>query len=56
MVVKEYLTPSGESPFGDWFGDLDPQAAAKVAIAVTRLGQGNLSNIKGIGPGCSNTG
>jgi putative addiction module killer protein len=51
MDVKEYLTLNGESPFGDWFDDLDPQAAAKVAIAITRLGQGNLSNVKGVGAG-----
>ena len=49
--VREYLTPDGESPFGVWFDDLDAQAAAKVTIAVTRIGQGNLSNVKGVGSG-----
>ena len=51
MDVLEYLTPDGRSPFGAWFEELDPQAAAKVTIAVTRIGQGNLSNVKGVGAG-----
>jgi putative addiction module killer protein len=33
------------------FEDLDPRAAAKVAVALTRLGQGNMSNVKGVGGG-----
>jgi putative addiction module killer protein len=51
MDVREYLTPSGDSPFGEWFDDLDAQVAAKIAIAVMRLGQGNVSNVKGVGAG-----
>lgn len=51
MDVLEYLKPNGDSPFGAWFDDLNPQAAAKVAIATTRIGQGNLSNVKGVGAG-----
>jgi putative addiction module killer protein len=51
MDVLEYLTPKGDSPFGAWFDDLDPQAAAKVTIALIRIGQGNLSNVKGVGSG-----
>jgi len=49
MDVREYLTADGESPFGEWFADLDAQAAAKVTIAIARIGQGNLSNVKGVG-------
>jgi putative addiction module killer protein len=51
MDVLEYLTPEGVSPFGGWFGDLDPAAAVKVTIALIRMGQGNLSNVKGVGSG-----
>jgi putative addiction module killer protein len=51
MDVLQYLTSKGESPFGAWFDDLDAQAAAKITIAVTRIGQGNLSNVKGVGSG-----
>jgi putative addiction module killer protein len=51
MQVLEYLDSGGRSPFRRWFDGLDPRAAAKIAIAVTRLGQGNLSNVKGVGGG-----
>jgi putative addiction module killer protein len=51
LDVQEYLTPRGDCPFGAWFDDLDPQAAAKVTIALMRIGQGNLSNVKGVGSG-----
>ena len=51
MDVREYLTPKGDSPFGGWFDDLDARAAAKVTIALIRIGQGNLSNVKGVGSG-----
>lgn len=51
MDVREYLTAGGESPFGAWFDDLDPRAAAKITVALSRLGQGNLSNVKGVGAG-----
>ena len=51
MEIVEYLDSNGRSPFTRWFNDLDPQSAAKVTIALTRLGQGNLSNVKGISAG-----
>lgn len=49
--VLEYLDASGRSPYGEWFGVLNAPAAAKVTTAVTRLAQGNFSNLKGIGSG-----
>jgi putative addiction module killer protein len=51
LDIQTYLTLEGESPFGDWFDDLDSQVAARVTIALTRIGQGNLSNAKGVGSG-----
>jgi putative addiction module killer protein len=51
MQLLEYLETNGRSPFARWFDGLDPTAAAKVTIALTRLGQGNLSNAKGVGGG-----
>jgi putative addiction module killer protein len=51
MQVLEYLDPAGKSLFGGWFDGLDAQAAAKVAIGLTRLRDGNLSNVKGVGAG-----
>ncbi len=44
--VEEYLRADGSSPYGEWFGRLDPQAAAKVAIATLRLELGNTSRVK----------
>jgi len=49
--VREYLDHEGSSPFAVWFDDLNAPAAAKVTMAVTRLGQGNFSNVKGVGSG-----
>jgi len=51
MLVLEYLDSDRRSPFGRWFDGLDAQAAAKVAIALARIGQTNLSNVKGVGGG-----
>lgn len=51
MVVEEYIREDGSNPFGSWFDDLDPQAAAKVATATLRLEKGNRSNVKWIGGG-----
>lgn len=51
MIVEEYIREDGSNPFGSWFGDLYPQAAAKVATATLRLEMGNTSNVKWIGGG-----
>jgi putative addiction module killer protein len=49
--VREYLDRNGRSLYAEWFDSLNAQAAAKVAIAVTRLAQGNYSNVKSVGSG-----
>jgi putative addiction module killer protein len=51
MQILEYHDPAGRSPFQSWFDGLDPQAAAKITVALTRLAQGNFSSVKGIGSG-----
>ena len=51
IEVREYTDPHGRSPFQQWFEDLDARAAAKVTVALTRLAQGNVSNVKGVGGG-----
>ncbi len=51
MQVLEYLDREGRSVFGRWFDDLDSRAAAKVAIAVARLSNSNLSGLKSVGGG-----
>ena len=51
MKILEYLDAAGESPYRDWFDNLDVRAAAKVTVALTRVELGNLSNVKGVGSG-----
>jgi putative addiction module killer protein len=49
--LRYYLADDGRSPFEDWFTGLDVQAGAKVAVALARLEQGNVSNAKSVGAG-----
>ena len=49
--VREHLAADGSSPYAKWFNALNAPAAAKVAIAITRMAQGNLSNAKSVGGG-----
>ena len=49
--ILEYQDIAGRSPFKDWFDELDAVAAAKINVALTRLGQGNVSSVKGVGGG-----
>ena len=51
MQILEYLDSAGDSPYRNWFESLNAQAATKVTVALTRIGLGNLSNVKGIGAG-----
>ncbi|HVN63429.1 MAG TPA: type II toxin-antitoxin system RelE/ParE family toxin, partial [Candidatus Binataceae bacterium] len=51
IEVLEYIDLGGQSPYRKWFDGLDAQAAAKVAIAIARIRQGNFSNVKGVGAG-----
>jgi putative addiction module killer protein len=51
IEIREYLDAAGRSPFGAWFAALDAAAAARIAIALVRIGRGNLSNVKGVGGG-----
>ena len=51
MQIIEYTSRDGSSPFAGWFNRLDPQAAAKVNVALVRIEMGNLSNVKSVGLG-----
>ena len=51
IEVREYNDREGRSPYAAWFDELNAQAAAKVATALTRLAAGNFSNVKGVGSG-----
>jgi putative addiction module killer protein len=51
LELRYYLATDGRSPFEEWFSGLDAAAGAKVTVAVARLEQGNLSNVKSLGEG-----
>ncbi len=51
IEIREYIDSGGRSPYALWFDGLDARAAAKVATALVRMEQGNLSNAKGVGAG-----
>jgi putative addiction module killer protein len=55
IVVHEYLDAAGRSPFARWFERLNAVAAARVSTAINRLGEGNFSNVKGVGAGVFET-
>jgi putative addiction module killer protein len=49
--IREYHDRRGRSPFGEWFGKLNSEAARKVTTALYRMGLGNFSNVKSVGSG-----
>lgn len=51
VEILEYLEPNGRSPYAEWFNSLNPPAAAKAAVALARLSQGNFSNVKSVAGG-----
>jgi len=53
IEIREYVLQNGESPFRNWFDELDPHAATGVTAAVRRLADGNTSNVKSIGEGAA---
>ena len=55
IELREYLDEQGRSPFARWFDRLKAVPAAKVATALVRMEQGNLSNAKGVGGGILET-
>jgi putative addiction module killer protein len=51
LEVRYYFADDGSSPFADWFAEVDAAARARITVAIARLGQGNLSNVKSVGGG-----
>ena len=56
IEIRYYPSSDGHGAFEDWFSALNSGARAKVAAAIVRLEQGNLSNVKPVGEGVSSTG
>src|SRR5580698_2033559 len=48
IKLVAYIADGGEKPFEEWFSSLDVHAANKVNVSLTRLGEGNTSNLKPI--------
>jgi putative addiction module killer protein len=51
LEVREYIDTAGRSPFSKWLRALNVRAAAKMATALERIADGNLSNAKTVGGG-----
>jgi putative addiction module killer protein len=51
LEVRYDITEDGRAPFANRFAELASAARAKVAAAIARLEQGNLSNVKPVGAG-----
>lgn len=51
LEIRYYVAVGGSQPFAEWFVDLDSVARAKVTRAITRMEQGNLSNIRSVKEG-----
>ena len=49
--VVVYIDATGRSALTRWFEELNSEAAAKVTTALYRMGQGNFSNVEGVGSG-----
>jgi putative addiction module killer protein len=49
--IRYYVASGGQQPLAEWFADLEPVTRAKVARAIARMEQGNLSNVKSVGEG-----
>jgi len=51
IELRGYVDEKGDKRFASWLEALDPTAAAKVTIALTRMEHGNFSKVKGVGGG-----
>ena len=51
IELRGYIDEKGNRRFAIWLEALDPTAAAKVTIGLTRMEQGNFSKVKGVGSG-----
>lgn len=51
VIIKEFIDSKGKSHFASWFDNLDVQAAVKITAALSRIENGNFSNVKSVGSG-----
>ncbi len=50
-TVRQYVTPDGHRPFGEWLDTLPVQAQARIAARIARFEAGNLGDHKSAGGG-----
>jgi len=52
IELREYLTPAGKSPFGEWLSKLrDRTAKAKIIDRLDRVAENNFGDYKSVGEG-----
>jgi putative addiction module killer protein len=51
IAIRSFVDSSGRVPFHAWLDSLDRQIQARITVALTRLGRGNRSHVKGVGSG-----
>ena len=50
-IIRQYITPAGRRPFGEWLDRLPVQAQARVAARIARFERGKLGDHKPVGGG-----
>jgi putative addiction module killer protein len=51
IELRNFVDQTGRIPFLRWADDLDREAGRRVARALSRLAEGNTSNVKAVGEG-----
>jgi putative addiction module killer protein len=51
IEIRTYVGEDGRAPFARWLASLDRVAASRVAVALGRLEDGNVNQLKGVGEG-----
>src|ERR1017187_4186149 len=51
IEIRGYVDESGSKPFAQWLDGLEAASAATVTIPLHPRGQGNFSQVKGVGSG-----
>lgn len=51
LEARAYTDAASNTPFEKWHDKLDGRAVAKVRVALTRVRQGNTSNVASVGGG-----
>jgi len=50
-TIRQYITPDGRRPFGEWLNRLPVQVQARIAARIVRFESGNLGDHKAVGGG-----